>query len=72
MAKADKRAKHPRACDYAKAFSKDWVRLSRAGRYDLAQLKEVMLLLIANDAPLGSEWKDHPLKGEWDTKARGA
>ena len=28
-------------------------------------LKEVMLLLVANDAPLGPEWKDHPLKGEW-------
>jgi mRNA interferase YafQ len=25
-----------------------------------------MLLLIANDAPLGPEWKDHPLKGEWE------
>ena len=24
-----------------------------------------MLLLIANDAPLGSEWLDHALKGEW-------
>ena len=24
-----------------------------------------MLLLIANDAPLGPEWKDHPLKGDW-------
>ena len=23
-----------------------------------------MLLLIANDAPLGSEWLDHPLKGD--------
>jgi mRNA interferase YafQ len=29
------------------------------------RLKEVMLLLIANDAPLGPEWKDRPLKGEW-------
>ena len=28
-------------------------------------LKEAMLLLIANDAPLGPEWLDHPLKGEW-------
>lgn len=28
-------------------------------------LKSVMLLLIAGDAPLGPEWKDHPLKGEW-------
>jgi len=22
------------------------------------------MLLIANDAPLGPEWKDHPLKGQ--------
>lgn len=29
-------------------------------------LKEAILLLIANDAPLGPEWKDHPLKGEWE------
>ena len=29
------------------------------------QLKEAMLLLIANDAPLGPEWLDHPLKGDW-------
>ncbi len=25
-----------------------------------------MLLLIANDGPLGAEWLDHPLKGEWE------
>ncbi len=24
-----------------------------------------MLLLIANDVPLGPEWLDHPLKGDW-------
>jgi mRNA interferase YafQ len=24
-----------------------------------------MLLLIANDNPLGSEWLDHPLGGDW-------
>ena len=28
-------------------------------------LKEAMLLLIANDAPLGAEWLDHALKGDW-------
>lgn len=64
-ARPDKRAPQPRACDYAKAFSKDWERLSRSGRYDMARLKHVMLLLVANDAPLGPEWKDHPLKGDW-------
>jgi mRNA interferase YafQ len=64
-AKSAKRAPQPRACDYAKAFSKDWERLSRSGRFDMGRLKEAMLLLVANDAPLGPEWKDHPLKGQW-------
>ena len=28
--------------------------------------KEVMGLIVANDAPLGAEWDDHDLKGkEW-------
>ncbi|AUN94644.1 MAG: type II toxin-antitoxin system YafQ family toxin [Azoarcus sp.] len=62
---ASKRAPLPRACDYTKAFRKDWERLSRSGRYDLRRLKEAMLLLIAADAPLGPEWLDHPLKGDW-------
>ncbi len=62
---SSKRAVLPRTADYAKAFLKDWLRLSHSGRYDLGRLKEVMLLLIANDAPLGQEWLDHPLKGEW-------
>ena len=55
----------PRAADYTKAFLKDWQRLSHSGRYDMVRLKEAMLLLIANDAPLAQEWLDHPLKGEW-------
>src|SRR5688572_12833273 len=65
MAKRSRRARQPRACDYTKAFSKDWERLSRSGRYDMNRLKEVMLLLVGNDEPPGPEWKDHPLKGEW-------
>ena len=32
----------------------------------MKRLKEVMLLLIANDAPLGPEWLDHPLRGGWE------
>lgn len=40
--------------------------MSRSGRYDMARLRGVMLLLIANDAPLGPEWRDHPLKGNWN------
>ena len=60
-----KRASRPRTSDHTRAFEKDWVRLSRTGRYDMGRLKDVMLLLIANDGPLPAEWKDHPLKGAW-------
>jgi len=67
MTEKAKRAPHPRACDYARAFSKDWERLSRSGRYDMNRLKAAMLQLVAGDAPLGPEWRDHPLKGEWSS-----
>jgi mRNA interferase YafQ len=60
-----KRAIRPLGCDFTKAFKKDWERLSRSGRFNMVQLKEAMLLLIANDDPLGPEWLDHPLKGNW-------
>jgi len=43
----------PRAADYAKSFLKDGERLSRSGRYNINQLKGAMLLLIANEGPLG-------------------
>lgn len=60
-----KRTALPRRVDFAKSFAKDWERLSRSGRYDMSRLKAVMLLLVARDAPLPPEWKDHPLKGDW-------
>jgi mRNA interferase YafQ len=63
---ASKRASPPRAANYAKTFLKDWERLSRSGRYDLNRLKEAMLWLIANEAPLGPEWRDHALSGDWE------
>ena len=61
-----KRAPLPRAADYTKSFLKDWERLSRSGRYDMNRLKEAMILLIANGGPLGPEWLDHPLGGDWE------
>lgn len=61
---ASKRTRPPRSSDYSKAFFKDWERLSRSGRYDMNRLKEVMLLVIANE-PLGPEWRDHQLTGDW-------
>jgi mRNA interferase YafQ len=62
---ASKRAILPRVAEYTKVFLKDWDRLSRSGLYDMNRLKKVMILLIANDGPLGAEWKDHSLKGPW-------
>ena len=31
----------------------------------MQRLKEVMLMLIANEAPLAAAWMDHELGGEW-------
>jgi len=62
---SSKRTSIPRAFDKTKAFQKDWERLSRSGKYDMGKLKTVMMLLIADDGPLPSEYLDHPLKGEW-------
>ena len=61
----DKRAALPGAAAFTRILVKNWERLSRTGRYDMRQLKEAMMLLIVNDAPMGPEWLDHPLKGEW-------
>ena len=63
----DKRAAVPRRSDYARTFLKDWHKLQRTGRFDMRRLKEVMLLLIANEGSLGREWLDHPLTGNWSS-----
>ncbi|NTE85766.1 type II toxin-antitoxin system YafQ family toxin [Agrobacterium rubi] len=55
----------PRSSDFTKQFLKDWKRLNVSGRYDMAKLKAVMLLLIANDATLPAQFRDHELAGEW-------
>ena len=62
---ADKRVKRVRNCTQLKEFLKDWERLEHSGKHDMHRLKEAMLLLIANDAPLPPEWNDHNLKGEF-------
>jgi mRNA interferase YafQ len=60
-----KRAKLPRNSDRTRQFAKDWERLTHSGRYDMRRLKDAMMLLIANDAPLPPEYLDHELSGEW-------
>ncbi len=62
---ASKRTKRIRDCKQTKNFINDWERLEHSGRQDMNILKEAMLMLIANDAPLPPEWNDHNLKGEF-------
>ncbi len=62
---ATKRADLPRSSDFTREFSKDWERLTHSGRFKMKQLKEVMMLLIANDGPLPPEWQDHELTADW-------
>jgi len=59
-----KRAALPRTSD-SKSFRKDWERLAHSRRFGLRRLQETMLLLIAHDGPLGPEWQDHALTGDW-------
>ena len=61
---ASKRAVMPRDSRKTSDFIKDWEKLSRSGKHDMNVLKEAMMLLIANDAPLPAEWRDHKLKGK--------
>jgi len=60
-----RRAAPPRLSDHTRQFQKDWERLTRSGRYNMQQLKEAMLLLIANDGAMPAEWRDHALTGDW-------
>ncbi|UVA77134.1 type II toxin-antitoxin system YafQ family toxin [Pandoraea commovens] len=60
-----KKAKLPLRSEITKGFQKDWTRLSHSGRYNMADLKTTMLLLIANDGPLPPEYLDHSLTAEW-------
>ena len=59
------KANAPRRSGQTKQFAKDWKRRAGSGRYDMEELKKVMRLLIENTGPLPAEYRDHPLKGEW-------
>jgi mRNA interferase YafQ len=60
------KARKLRLFEPLKPFDKDWEKLAHSGRYDLARLKLVMVLLLDPDVPLPPEYLDHPLHGRWD------
>lgn len=55
----------PRTIDYSAQFRKDFAKIKHSGVHDLSRLKDVLRLLVNNDAPLPAEWGDHNLKGEF-------
>lgn len=61
-----KRVSPPREVGYTKKFFNNWEKVSHSGQHDMNVLKDAMMLLIANDAPLPPEWKDHQLNGAFD------
>ena len=62
---SSKRTSLPRSCDYTKRFLKDFASLSENGRFDMRKLKQIMMIIVANDGSLPPEYKDHALIGEW-------
>jgi mRNA interferase YafQ len=60
-----KRTNPPREFSRTREFTKDWQRIAHSGRYDMNDLKTVMLLLIENAEPLPAQYLDHPLTGQW-------
>ena len=62
---AAKRARHFRDVTQTAEFLKEWDSIEASGKHNMHRLKEAMMLLIANDAPLPPEWKDHRLKGDY-------
>jgi mRNA interferase YafQ len=62
--KKKEKVKPPLRCDYTSEFKKDWIRLDRSGRYDMALLKAVMMDLIEDDGPLDAARLDHGLEGK--------
>ena len=51
---------------YTKEFKKDWRKLEQSGRYDMNALKTAIAVLILNDTPLGVEYRDHQLVGNYE------
>lgn len=49
---------------YTIHFKRDTKRVLQRG-YDMKKLKEVINLLLREEKPLPTRYKDHPLKGRW-------
>ena len=62
-AASTKRAVLPRTSKMSGKFKDDWDRLNKSGRFNMNDLRAVML--IYHKRPWRPERKDHPLSGAW-------
>lgn len=60
-----KRAELPKQCAYTSEFKRSWERYKRAGRRDMNEVREVMVMLFLGEQ-LPSEYMDHALAGKRD------
>lgn len=52
---------------FTKSFNKDTKRIKKRG-YDLEKLKVMVKFILANQRPFPPQYKDHPLKGDFEPK----
>ncbi|CEL27030.1 mRNA interferase YafQ [Pseudomonas jessenii] len=62
--KTQKRAERPKQCMQTSEFKKSWERYKRAGRRDMNEVRNVMVMLFLADQ-LPPEYLDHALTGDW-------
>ena len=52
---------------FTTSFQRDVKRAKQRG-YDMEMLKQTVDMLLRNERPFASIYKDHPLKGKWKPK----
>ena len=62
--KKQKRAELPRQCAQTSEFKKSWERYKRAGRRNMNEVRNVMVMLFLGEQ-LPPEYLDHALSGDW-------
>ncbi|MBV4523397.1 type II toxin-antitoxin system YafQ family toxin [Pseudomonas sp. SWRI74] len=62
--KRQKRAELPKQCAQTSEFKKSWERYKRAGRRDMNEVRQVMVMLFLGEL-LPVQYLDHALSGDW-------
>lgn len=55
----------PRMSDMTSEFCRDYSKIKASGVHDMSLVFMAMKILVNNDGPIDSIWKDHALTGNW-------